>query len=1065
MLSGAGSYGFTNESKKVSVSDEEAVNGKASVTLVVEQKQTYDYAGTITGFGEDVDATGLQLIMVADESSMCDDVKLTVNKEDYSFSGKLESDVNYTITLEGVNDYEVTGEKTVKITENKTDAQITVAKKTIHEITGSFVDLDGTAITGVTALSFKNVEDEYTYNATVTDSGYTIRLRDGAYVAVATIENYSTSTHVVVEGSTVTKDLLFVSTATEGALTRVADLYVGYSDEGDANYETVSEAVKAAKRMNPSSESERITIHIAPGTYREQIIVDAPYVTFTNDEPSKEVKLTWYYGIGYKYYSVDSTGYYNAERAYDKYQKNEGRIDPEDVDRWGCAVKLNKTANYFKAENIVFENSFNRYITEEELADGVEPLGSYPVRNRGTVATSKAATERAAAIYIADADNVEFYQCSFLSSQDTLGTGGDNVHHAYFKNCFIEGNTDYICGDGDMVFDNCELSFAGYSDSEKKYGGYITAAKADAAANGYLFWGCTVTGNDKLTVTPGYFGRPWTQNAKVTFVNTKLETADIITAAGWTNMSNSTASGANFKEYNTTSLDGKAIDFETSPRKDKVVKELPVSDMTVYFGDWTPSYYTPEDATVEISGELSINDDCNLSIPKPGHILSVEYSLGENNSKNDASIIKWYRVKSGQEDILVKNTTATVSRSYTIQTEDVGSKIKVVVTPATTSGKTGTAKEATVSDDVQPGYETAEKGEVVLGSGVNIFLAGDSTVKDYSGTENLGSWGEYIQSFFDDEQVTIVNYANGGRSSRSFINEGSLDAISKDIKEGDYLFIQFGHNDCSNGSNYLVDRYVPLASVDFVKTADNSYPVTAGTKSSTAGLSDKLKNSYGDEYYAYDCGGTYKWYLKQYIEVAKKVNAIPVLVTPVSRMYYQKDGTIKTHHDSTDATTNTYVSSENAYVTACKELASEENVILIDAFTLTKNMYEAAYKADTIETVGVSTYGTQLMGEKLDDGVMVMDATHSNKLGGFISAGIFAKAILAENGLSDLATAIKAPANVGGYTTTNETVFEVTSASKLTAYSIIDDYASEADYWTAEGQKLIDEIAKAVVGN
>ena len=66
-----------------------------------------------------------------------------------------------------------------------------------------------------------------------------------------------------------------------------------------------------------------------------------------------------------------------------------------------------------------------------------------------------------------------------------------------------------------------------------------------------------------------------------------------------------------------------------------------------------------------------------------------------------------------------------------------------------------------------------------------------------------GSWGEYLQTFFDSSKVKVQNYANGGRSSRNFINEGSLDKIKANIKEGDYLFIQFGHNDCANGKGYL----------------------------------------------------------------------------------------------------------------------------------------------------------------------------------------------------------------------------------------------------------------------
>ena len=174
---------------------------------------------------------------------------------------------------------------------------------------------------------------------------------------------------------------------------------------------------------------------------------------------------------------------------------------------------------------------------------------------------------------------------------------------------------------------------------------------------------------------------------------------------------------------------------------------------------------------------------------------------------------------------------------------------------------------------------------VTSGDKINIFLAGDSTVKDYSTSgmymngshdpERKGSWGEFLQSFFDSSKVTVHNYANGGRSSRSFINEGSLDKIKENIKAGDYLFIQFGHNDCSSGANYLADRYVPLGQPD----ANGIYPSNAGTKVPTP--SEIADKGYGEEYYSWDCGGTYKWYLQQYIDVGKAVGAIAVFVTLV----------------------------------------------------------------------------------------------------------------------------------------------------------------------------------------
>ena len=88
-------------------------------------------------------------------------------------------------------------------------------------------------------------------------------------------------------------------------------------------YQTVSEAVSAAAALNPSGENSRVTIAIAPGPYREQLLINTPYLSFVNSDPSGgEVLITWYYGIGYKYYSAAGSGYYNANDARAKSQKD-----------------------------------------------------------------------------------------------------------------------------------------------------------------------------------------------------------------------------------------------------------------------------------------------------------------------------------------------------------------------------------------------------------------------------------------------------------------------------------------------------------------------------------------------------------------------------------------------------------------------------------------------------------------------------------------------------------------------------------------------------------------------
>lgn len=352
------------------------------------------------------------------------------------------------------------------------------------------------------------------------------------------------------------------------------DLYVGYADR-QGSFSTVNAAVSAAAQRNPSSENDRVTIHIAPGTYREQITVNTPYISFVNDDASKQVTLTWYYGIGYKYYSV-SNGEYSADAARAKNAKS------EPTQRWGCSVRLRSGSKFFRAENITFENSFNRYVTDEELADGVEVSGSQSInfwRQKGADVQQKSATERAAALAI-ESDYTEFLNCTFLGSQDTLYLGGGI---GYFKGCTVEGNTDYIFGqNGTYVFDACELRFKGYSSGG--VGGYITAMKDQKKT---LFTGCRITAGS-LPVAAGYFGRPWGGSADVAFVNTQLQYEGIITGAGWTSMSGNQPENAKFKEYGTT-CSGAPVNTGSRVRG-TVQYSADGLDTQTYLGAWQPYY-------------------------------------------------------------------------------------------------------------------------------------------------------------------------------------------------------------------------------------------------------------------------------------------------------------------------------------------------------------------------------------------------------------------------------------------------------------------------------------------
>lgn len=81
---------------------------------------------------------------------------------------------------------------------------------------------------------------------------------------------------------------------------------------------------------------------------------------------------------------------------------------------------------------------------------------------------------------------------------------------------------------------------------------------------------------------------------------------------------------------------------------------------------------------------------------------------------------------------------------------------------------------------------------------IKIFIAGDSTAQTYKEERDglIKGWGQMLPLFLDDK-VQVVNHAMGGRSTKSFINEGRWDKLLSEVSKGDYVFIQFGHNDAS----------------------------------------------------------------------------------------------------------------------------------------------------------------------------------------------------------------------------------------------------------------------------
>ncbi len=88
---------------------------------------------------------------------------------------------------------------------------------------------------------------------------------------------------------------------------------------------------------------------------------------------------------------------------------------------------------------------------------------------------------------------------------------------------------------------------------------------------------------------------------------------------------------------------------------------------------------------------------------------------------------------------------------------------------------------------------------------ITVYLAGDSTMATKLPEKRPETgWGEFLQDFFDERKVKVENRAKNGRSTRTFIEEKLWDRIVSELRKGDYVFIQFGHNDQSKEK---VERY------------------------------------------------------------------------------------------------------------------------------------------------------------------------------------------------------------------------------------------------------------------
>lgn len=472
----------------------------------------------------------------------------------------------------------------------------------------------------------------YAFNFTVNGEKYDSTETDKGYTSVGTTSKTDTF-EIVVEGDAVVNF---------GATTYITGISVVPMTEFKSeinvpgDYDTLNKASDAILGMQnrPEGEAGRVTINLTSDVF-EQVVMAAPYVTLKGNGHT----ISWYYGVGTKYYSIDpATGLYNKTLAMDRYSSEEGNGS-----LWGGVFIVR--GNNFVAENTTFLNTYNYYLTEAEKTDIAGSNLSVDRLAEGADVSDYKFKERSNAFYI-EADNIEVFNCSILSSQDTLGRNGSTNYgyHAYFNGCTIGGNVDYICGEFAAVFDNCKLQWKTYKNDENNNAkiGYIVAPKTSP----YVFRNCEVTtdGAHGDIAVLGKYGRTWGANSNASFI--ECETNGYIDSEGWTEMSNGEKASAIFNEYNNTNK-GEAFVTTgcTKSTLDAVVNYIDsenVSAVDTVLGTWKPVHYKEVISKDDDSSKGDVADGGETG--KDNNVNGTTESTGETVKTGDTAPIALYVV-------------------------------------------------------------------------------------------------------------------------------------------------------------------------------------------------------------------------------------------------------------------------------------------------------------------------------------------------------------------------------------------------------------------------------------
>lgn len=359
--------------------------------------------------------------------------------------------------------------------------------------------------------------------------------------------------------------------------------------DGTGDYTTISAAILAA----PGNPTIPFKIFIKNGIYKEKVTINRTFITLVG-ESAANVIIRW-----------------------DDYYFKVANLQPKST----ATVTIN--ANDVVMMNITVENR------SANTTDGPQALALNVNRDR-----------------------CAFKNCRFIGGQDTVCTDRNGTRQ-YFKDCYIDGNTDFIYGGSTALFDNCILYPRDRLDGGG--GGYVTAANTPVGQTyGYVFRNCIIPVNNGTTTYT--LGRPWGNDAgtadankannKTVFINTIM--GQSISPAGWSVWDNSTITSLiTYAEYNSLKNDGSPVDINSRVTWSKQLTSAQADNYTTAniltntSGAWNPcsisaDFCNPTAAEIAVSnfrikkGANSSKISCNLNFPIEQ--VRVELFRSQDNS-------------------------------------------------------------------------------------------------------------------------------------------------------------------------------------------------------------------------------------------------------------------------------------------------------------------------------------------------------------------------------------------------------------------------------------------------